>query len=213
MPRKNFDPYPSTAGKREPKNQGVVNFMKTFFNCFSAVVLLAFFVCGCTSDKSAESIKDPGKFENMPHRHTKKTLPKIPTDDFELKIPYDITVSAGTSPEIGIQLAYYGLKTREIKEWYMLDAYNFEIWYRRLDAGKLNGKKVPFKKYRVMPPQGTDVNRSGLIMNRNNRAMLSMNLAFISELNPGEKALFEAYVNTTLRTFKLRSNRMLIRTK
>ena len=187
--------------------------MKKLFSYFSAVVLLSVFFFGCASDDPAEKAKDPSKFENMPKRQTKKTLPKIPTGDFELKIPYDITVSAGTAPEIGIQLVYYGRKTQEIKEWYMFDAYNFEIWYRRLDADNLNSKKVPFKKYRVMPPKGTDVNRSGLILNRDNQAMLTLPLPFIGELNPGEKALFEVYVYTSLRTFKLRSNRMLIRTR
>ena len=145
-------------------------------------------------------------------RHTKKTLPKIPTDDFELKIPYDITVSAGTSPEIGLQLAYYGLKTREIKEWYMFDQYNFEVHYRRLALDRINDKKIPFKVHKVKPPKGAESNRSGLILNPANRAMLTVNLPFIGELNPGEKALFEDYVHTSLRTFKLRSNRMLVRT-
>lgn len=186
-----------------------MSFMKKLSLCFSAVILLTAFFCGCSSNDADQTDKDPSKFENMPKRQVKKTLQKIPTGDCELKIPYDITVTAGTSQELNIQLAYYGRKTLEVKEWYMFDRYNFEIRYRRLETNKLNNKKIPFKVFRLKPPKGA--NRSGLILNRGNRAVLSMNLPFVGELNPGEKALFEVYVSTTLKTFKLRSNRMLVR--
>ena len=184
--------------------------MKKIFCCLFAAILLAAFT-GCTV---REMEPDPSEFENMPKRTTKKTLQKIPTNECELKIPYDITVNAGTSLDLNIQLAYYGRKTLEIKEWYMFDQYNFEIWYRRLEADRIsNSKKVPFKVHKVKPPKGSDVNRSGLILNRDNRAVLTVNLPFTGELNPGEKALFEVYIRTSLRTFKLQSNRMLVRTR
>ena len=193
------------------KNQGVFSFMKKLFSFLSAVFLLAFFICGCASDKSAESPLDPGKFDNMPKRHTKKTVQKISADTCDLKIPHDLTATAGTAPELPVMLIYHGFKTLDIQEWYMLDQYNFKFHYRRVEPNKPNSKKAPFKIYRVKPPK--NANRSGLILNRNNRAALSIKVPFIGEMQPGENALFEIYISTTLKTFALQSNRMLIRTK
>ena len=187
--------------------------MKKLFSYLFAASMLALVMTGCSSSRTAEQNLDPSEFENMPKRSSKKVLPKIPTGDCELKIPYDINAQAGTSMELNVILSYYGYKPLEIKEWYMFDPYNFEVRYRRLSADRINDKKTPFKVYSVKPPKGSDVNRSGLILNRDNQAMLTLQLPFIGELNPGEKALFEVYVYTSLRTFKLRSNRMLIRTR
>ena len=183
--------------------------MKTFYYTLFACILLAVSAGGCTV---REVEPDPSKFENMPKRTSQKTLKKIPTGNCELKLPYDITVPAGTSLDLNVQLAYNGRKPLEIKEWYMFDQYNFEVHYRRLAIDRINDKKIPFKVHKVKPPKGAESNRSGLILNPANRAMLTVNLPFIGELNPGEKALFEVYVHTSLRTFKLRSNRMLVRT-
>ena len=184
--------------------------MKKIFYCLAAALLLTAFAGGCTV---REAEPDPSEFENMPKRTTKKTKQKIPTGDCELKIPYDITVRAGTSLDLNVQLIYRGRKPLEIKEWYMFDQYNFEIRYRRISADKINTAKVPFKIHKVKPPQGADTNRSGLILNPANQAVLTVNLPFTGELSPGEKALFEVYIYTSLRTFKLRSNRMLVRTQ
>ena len=189
------------------------DFMKNLLICMLGALTVSIISAGCSSGGKTPEL-DPTKFENMPKRVTKKTLPKISTDECELKIPYDITVNAGTSLDLNIQLAYYGRKTLEIKEWYMFDQYNFDVWYRKLETGKIsNDKKLPFKLYKVKPPKGSDVNRSGLILHRDNRAVLTVTLPFTGELNPGEKALFEVYISTNLRTFKLRSNRMLVRTR
>ena len=187
--------------------------MKNLLICMLGALTVSIISAGCSSGGKTPEL-DPTKFENMPKRVTKKTLPKISTDECELKIPYDITVNAGTSLDLNIQLAYYGRKTLEIKEWYMFDQYNFDVWYRKLETGKIsNDKKLPFKLYKVKPPKGSDVNRSGLILHRDNRAVLTVTLPFTGELNPGEKALFEVYISTNLRTFKLQSNRMLVRTR
>ena len=39
-----------------------------------------------------------------------------------------------------------------------------------------------------------------------NRAGLTVALPFIGELNPGEKAIFEVYIATSLNTFKIKSD-------
>lgn len=187
--------------------------MKKLFCYLSASIVLMAGVAGCSANKGPEKNLDPSEFENMPKRSSKKTLPKIPTHDCELKVPYDITAQAGTSLDLNVILSYHGRKVLEINEWYMFDPYNFEVHYRQLSADRINDKKTPFKVYKAIPPRGSDANRSGLILNRDNQAILNLPLPFIGELNPGEKALFEVYVSTRLRTFKLRSNRMLIRTR
>lgn len=195
--------------------------MKKIFNwknliCTAAATVLA---VGCSSDK-AGTPQFPAKektkvtdFDRMPKRVTKKVLPIIPSNQCELKLPYDLTATAGTSLDVNVFLAYYGHKPLEIKEWYMFDQYNFEVHYRRIDAENRSSQKTPFKVCSIKPPKGADPYRSGVILNRNNKAVLTVNMPFIGELNPGEKAVFEVYIQTSLRTFKLRSNRMLIRTR
>lgn len=186
---------------------------KHYLTSIFYAAVMAVLVIGCSSGKPAAAAKEQTDFDRMPKRVEKKVLQKLPVDMCELKAPYDVTVESGTSLDLNVFLAYYGRTPLEIKEWFMFDQYNFEVHYRRLDPSRVSDRKTPFKVHRVKPPKGSEPNRSGVILNRDNKAVLTVNMPFTGEVNPGEKALFEVYIYTTLRTFKLRSNRILIRTR
>lgn len=180
-------------------------FSKAIF-MFSAAAI-ALLVAGCASQKEAVS-EDFGhvKFK----RPDKVTYEQIPSSGCELKVPLEVQATAGTSQLINVHLINHSRRAIVIKEWYMNDQYNFTVFYRRLPAGKPLDPKTPFQKYAVRIPAKPLPRHSGLHLMPSNQAVLTVALPFVGELNPGEMAAFEAYIATSLNTFKIKSETFMV---
>lgn len=178
---------------------------------YLAAILCAVFFSGCTADQPVED--DKNFLDKIPTVVKKSKMKRISSKECTLKVPYDITATAGEPLEFSAILAYEGFRQLVVQEWFMFDQYNFEIRYRRLPDTRVPDKKQPFLKYRMKMPKDPAPRRSELMLNRGNRAMLTLNFPITGELAPGEKAVYEVYVVTSLRTFRLASNRMIVRTR
>ena len=183
---------------------------KVFFQWLPAWVS-AVILCGCAAD--APAAKEVDFLDTVPTVTLKSKVPRVSSKECVLKVPYDITATAGMPLEFSVILSYEGFRQLVIKEWYMFDQYNFEIRYRRLPDDRVPDKNQPFLKYRMKIPKDPAPRRSELMLNQGNRAMLTLNFPIPGELAPGEKAIYEVYVVTALRTFRLASNRMIVRTQ
>ena len=170
----------------------------------AAIVLLA---AGCASQKEALS-EDFGhvKFK----RPDKVVYEKIPSSGCELKVPLDVQAVSGTSQLIDVHLINQSRRAVVIKEWYMNDQYNFTVFYRRLPDDKPLDPKTPFKKYAVRIPAKPLPRHAELRLMPANRAVLTVALPFVGELNPGENAAFEVYIATSLNTFKIKSETFMV---
>lgn len=183
---------------------------KVFFQ-WLPVLVSAVILCGCAADDPASGKAD--FLDTIPTVTQKGKMQRVSSKECVLKVPYDITATAGTPLEFSVILSYEGFRQLVIKEWFMFDQYNFEIRYRRLPDDRVPDKNQPFLKYRMKMPKTPAPRRSELMLNRGNRAMLTLNFPITGELAPGEKAIYEVYVVTALRTFRLASNRMIVRTQ
>lgn len=179
--------------------------MRDFKHFFSLFALAAAVVLsGCASD-NPESTADEDFGKVKFKRPDKVTYEQISTRDCELNVPGDVQATAGTPSEIPVQLINHGRTAVIIKEWYMVDQYNFQIFYRKVPADKPLDNDVPYQKYSVRIPARPQPRHAELRLNPGNRAVLNVALPFTGDLAPGETAVFEAFVVTSLNTFKLRS--------
>ena len=127
----------------------------------------------------------------------------IPSKGCALLTAPDMKVIAGDAANVEVQLVNNSRRELCIKEWYMLDSNNFAVFYRRVPADRPLKPGTPFKQY--APKLVGKPRHAELRLKPENQAVLNVNLPFVSELNPGEMAMFEVYLAINLNTFKLRS--------
>ena len=180
-----------------------MRFPTCFCGLFSAVSLLIF--CGCVTEVPD---KDFGKKKIPPP--DKVNYQKISSTHCKIAVPMEVKAISGTPLTIPVQLINNSTRVLLIKEWYMLDQNNFAIFYRRVPADHPLDNRTPFTRIvprllRNPPPRHAE-----LQLKPANRAMFELNIPFIGELNPGEKASFEVYIATSLKTFSLKSPRFMI---
>ena len=157
---------------------------------------------GCAADKA------PAKPVKAAEKNNKPQVlpPKISSAGCVLSVPRNVRAVAGAPCDVDVQLIYNGSQTLELKEWYMLDRNNFSVFYRRIPDDKAADKTIPFKKYTPFIPAKPRPKHATLTLKPGNRAMVTVTLPFTGELAPGEKAVYEAYIATSLVTFKIKSN-------
>ena len=159
---------------------------------------------GCSTEQTVD--ENFGKIKVKPPE--KIVYEVIPSKGCALVTAPDMKVIAGDAANIEVQLLNNSRRELCIKEWYMLDSNNFAIFYRRLPSDKPLDPKTPFKN--ITPRLTGQPRHAELRLKPGNRAVLTVNLPFISDLNPGETAAFEVYIATSLNTFKLRSKRFVV---
>jgi hypothetical protein len=173
------------------------------FSATAAILLSA----GCASQ--VEEI--PEDYGHIKFKRPEKVVyEQISTKGMELAVPAEVHALAGTRQTIDVQLINRSKRKVVIKEWYMLDNYNFSIFYRKMPADKPLDPSVPFKEYTVRIPLKPLPKHAELQLLPNNRAVLTVDLPFVGELNPGENAAFEVYVATSLKTFKIKSKSFML---
>ena len=180
-------------------------FSKVFFvfSAAAAVLLSA----GCASQ--VEEI--PENYGHIKFKRPEKVVyEQISALGMNLSAPKEVHAVAGTKHTIDLQLINRSKRKVVIKEWYMLDHYNFSIFYRKMPADRPLDSSVPFKEYTVRIPLKPLPQHAELQLMPNNRAVLTIDLPFVGELNPGENAAFETYVATSLKTFKIKSNTFMV---
>ncbi|MBE6369886.1 MAG: hypothetical protein E7056_07000 [Lentisphaerae bacterium] len=172
-----------------------------------AAVLFGTLLCGCSTVTEMPD-EDYGhvKFK----RPDKVVYEQISARDCQLAVPEEVQAVAGTSCDLEVQLINYGRKEIVIKEWYMIDQYNFAVFYRKIPADRPLDNKMPFKKYAVRIPAKPLPKHAELRINPSNRAVLNITMPFTGELNPGENAAYEVIVATSLNTFKIRSKKFMV---
>lgn len=176
-------------------------FFRTVF-IFSAAAAL-FLAAGCASQ--VEQV--PEDYGHVKFKRPDKVVyEQISTAGCELKTPLEVHAVSGTAQTVDVQLINHSRRKIIIKEWYMLDQYNFSVFYRRLPEDRPVDPKTPFKNYTVRIPAKPLPRHAELRLLPGNRAGLTVALPFIGELNPGEKAIFEVYIATSLNTFKIKSD-------
>ena len=111
-------------------------------------------------------------------------------------------LTAGAPAVIGVQLFNRGAKELAVSEWYMQDGNNFAVHYRRVPADR-PAAGAPWLKY--VPKVPPKARRIELILKPRTRAQFLVELPFIGELSPGERADFELYVTTALTTFHVKT--------
>ena len=172
---------------------------------FAAALLLTLSAC------STPEVIDEDSYGHVKLKRPDKIVyENISTAGCELVTPQDVHAVAGTPFELNVQLVNESRRLLQIKEWYMIDQYNFSIFYRRVPADRPLDKRTPFKKYSVRIPLKPLPRHAELRLRPGNRAMLTVTLPFTGELNPGENASFEVYLATSLNTFKLKSKRFMV---
>ena len=162
------------------------------------------FFCGCSTDQTPD--ENFGKIKVKPPE--KIVYEIIPSTGCSLVTAPDVKVIAGDAAAMEVQLVNKSRRELRIKEWYMLDGNNFAIFYRRLPSDRPLDPKTPFKK--ITPRLTGQPRHAELRLKPENRAVLTVNLPFVSDLNPGETAAFEVYIASNLNTFKLRSKRFMV---
>lgn len=135
---------------------------------------------------------------------------EIPSDGCELAVPVNLHAVAGASCSVEVQLVNHSRRKLHIQEWYMIDQYNFSIFYRRHPADRPLDPATAFEEYTVRIPAKPQPRHSELILNPGNRAVLTVNLPFVGNLAPGENAIYEVFIATSLKTFKIRSKTFLL---
>lgn len=181
--------------------------MKFFTAFFLASVLAAVFaLCGCVSEQP--DLENYGKVKFK--RPEKVVYTQVSSRDCELAVPTEIFPEAGKAAEVNVQLIYHGKKELHIHEWYMIDQYNFSVFYRRIPSDKPMDPKMEFTEYTEIIPIKPLPRHSELRLNPGNRAMLTVKLPFIEKLPAGEKAVYEVYIATSLKTFKIKSKHFMI---
>lgn len=173
--------------------------------CTCALALLISAGCASKVENVAEQ-EAPLKFK----RPEKVVYKQIPTQGCELTTPLEVQAVAGTSQLIDVQLINHTRRAIEIDEWYMIDQYNFSVFYRRLPSDKPLDPATPYKNYTVRIPAKPLPRHAELKLMPGNRAVLTLALPFVGELNPGETAAFEVYVATSLKTFKIKSKPFMV---
>lgn len=163
--------------------------------------LAALLASGCVSEAPDE---DQVGHVSM-KRPASVTYEQIDAGDMKLEPVGELRLTAGTPGVISIQLTNHGIKDVQIPEWYMVDQYNFAVYYRRLPDDRPVDPAAPYQCYRVKIPFKPRPVHSELQLKPHNRALMTVTLPFISELAPGEKAEFQVYVATALMTFKIQT--------
>ncbi|MBE6380208.1 MAG: hypothetical protein E7047_04695 [Lentisphaerae bacterium] len=176
-----------------------------FFILLTAVVA-AVFAAGCASVK--EEPAEPGHIKLK--RPDKIVYEQIPNAGCELIVPQDIRAVAGNQCLVNVQLLNGGRRSLVIKEWYMIDNYNFSIFYRRLPSNKPADPQAPFQRYTPTIPLKPLPQHSELRLHPGNRAMLTVELPFVAQLLPGDSAVYEVCIASSLKTFKLASKRFTV---
>ncbi len=184
----------------------------SFFSKYPvAVFSLLALICGGCASNSDESGDDFGRIRLR--RPDNVVYKEISTAGCELDVPVDLHAVAGTSTIMNVQLINNSSRKLQIQEWYMIDQYNFSIFYRRLPDDRPMDRTTPFQKYSVTIPAQPQPHHAELRLNPGNRAMLTVALPFIEDLAPGETAVFEVYIATSLNTFKIKSKMFMVYTR
>lgn len=178
-----------------------------FFRAGLLTIAASVFFCGCSSNEPVAD-EDFGKLKVKPPK--KIVYEIIPSRGCRLETPHDVNAVSGSAQEIEVRLINNGWKELRIKEWYMLDNYNFAVYYRRLPSDRPLDPKTPFKKFVPHITRKSQPRHAELRLARGNQAVLNVLLPFVGDLNPGEMATFEVYLATNLNTFKLRSSRFMV---
>ena len=179
----------------------------SYYNLFSLLCLPAVTLwCGCSSPEPIPEDYGHVKFK----RPDKVVYEQIPTAGCILDVPADLHAVSGTPLEMEVQLINNSRRSIVIKEWYMIDQYNFNIFYRRLPSDKPADPQTPFKRISVRIPANPPPRHAELQLKPGNRAALTVTLPFTGDLNPGEEAMFEVAIATSLNTFKLQSKRFMV---
>ena len=181
--------------------------MRTMFFLFAGIFFTGTLFCGCST---VEEVPDEDFGHVKFKRPDKVVYEQISSRECELIVPEEVQATAGTPCEIEVQLVNHGRKEIVIKEWYMIDQYNFAVFYRKVPSDRPLDPKTPFKKYAVRIPAKPLPNHSELRINPHNRAMLTVTLPFTGDLNPGENGVYEVVVTTALNTFKIRSRKFML---
>lgn len=178
------------------------------FSCFAAVIV--FLSAGCATVRE----EPPADFGHVKLKRPKNVVyEQISTRGCELQTPREVRAIAGTRQTIDVLLHNNSKREIFIKEWYMTDNYNFSIFYRRLPADRPLDPKTPYQKYTVRIPAKPLPKHAELRLMPGNRAMLAVDLPFVEQLAPGENAIFEVFVATSLHTFKISSKTFMVYTR
>lgn len=183
-------------------------FVRSALSCSAAGLLaLALGLTGCSSTPTI----DEDSYGHVKLKRPEKIVyEQISAAGCELAVPLDVPAVAGTPLELDVQLINESRRELCIKEWYMIDQYNFAVYYRQVPADRPLDKHTPFKSYKVAIPLKPLPRHAELRLRPGNRAMLTVTLPFTGNLNPGEQASFEVYLATNLNTFKIKSKRFMV---
>ena len=182
-----------------------------FFNKYPlALLTLLTIICGGCAGNTEVIDDDFGRIRLR--RPDNVVYQEISTAGCELEVPVDLHAVAGTSTIVDVQLINNSSRKLQIHEWYMIDQYNFSVFYRRQPDDRPMDRSIPFKKYTVAIPAQPQPHHADLRLNPGNRAQLTVALPFIAELAPGENAVFEVYIATALNTFKIKSKTFMVYT-
>ena len=184
--------------------------MSFFSKSKSALFLLTAIICGGCTTTTEEPDDNFGRIRLR--RPDNVVYQNISSAGCELDVPVDLHAVAGTSTTMEVQLINGSSRKLQIHEWYMIDQYNFSIFYRRHPADRPIDRSMPFQEYTVAIPSQPQPHHAELRLNPGNRAQLTVALPFVEKLSPGENAVFEVYIATSLNTFKLKSKTFMVYT-
>lgn len=179
--------------------------MKTSFLKTVSLLAVMGLLSGCASQPEATMENEDQVGHIKMKRPKNVTYEQISSAGCKLSTASVIHTTSGQPYLLRILLANNSFRKIHIPEWYMLDAYNFIIHYRRLPSDKPTSRKIPFKTIKPFIPIKPLPRHSELILQPGNIAELNIKLPFIEELNPGETATFEVYLSSNLQTFKIKT--------
>lgn len=179
-----------------------------FFNVSipAGVLGVVFMFCGCVSEQI--DLENYGKVKFK--RPEKIVYKQISSRDCELTVPTELFLASGKPSTVNVQLIYNGKKELYIQEWYMRDQYNFSVFYRRIPSDKPMAPGTAFTEFTEVIPLKPLPRHAELRLTPGNRAMLSVELPFTAKLAAGEEAVYEVYITTALKTFKIKSKRFMV---
>ena len=117
--------------------------MSFFSKSKSALFLLTAIICGGCTTTTEEPDDNFGRIRLR--RPDNVVYQNISSAGCELDVPVDLHAVAGTSTTMEVQLINGSSRKLQIHEWYMIDQYNFSIFYRRHPADR----PIDYIKYDV----------------------------------------------------------------
>ena len=130
-------------------------------------VLLAAGVAPAAEPRQSSADAPPGKLRKR-GEITSEMIKKVDVSMVEFTRIGAERLPAGTAGAVAVQMFNHGVKEVEIPEWYMVDEYNFSVFYRRLPSDRPTDPQAPW--LRCSPKIPAKARRVPLVMKSRTRA-------------------------------------------